>query len=343
MGFFGLTVADTPQTSSPGPGIEFRDPIATARATVADLRAGRRPVVVAVTHQDMPADEQMAREVPGIDLVIGGHEHDPLENTVGTTLITKAGADGVFVVRIDLQATADGKVLARQHRFIPVTPELPEDAAMAALVARFQARLDQALNVRIGESRVPLDARNAALRTGETNVGNLITDVMRARLHADVAVMNGGGIRGNQLLPAGPLSKKDINALLPFLNVLVMLEMPGQVLVDMLERSVGAYPREFGGFLQVSGLTFVFDPARPAGQRIVRALVNGQPLDPARHYTLAANSYTAGSGDGYAMLATAKPLVFPQDGPGLAVALCAPSSGPGWSARHRRANRSDGP
>src|SRR5262245_720851 len=81
------------------------------------------------------------------------------------------------------------------------------------------------------------------------------------------------------------------------------------------------YPREFGGFLQVSGLTFVFDPARPPGQRVMRVVVNGQPLDPERRYTLAANSYTAGGGDGYAMLATAKPLVFPQDGPGLAETL----------------------
>ena len=168
---------------------------------------------------------------------------------------------------------------------------------------------------------MPLDARNTALRTGETNAGNLITDVMRARLHADVAVMNGGGIRGNQLVPAGPLSKKDINALLPFLNVVVMLEVPGKVLKEVLERSVGAYPREFGGFLQVSGVSFTFDPARPAGQRIVRVLVNGEPLDPERRYTLATNSYTAAGGDGYAMLATAKPLVFPQDGPGLVETL----------------------
>jgi 5'-nucleotidase len=321
VGFFGLTVADTPQTSSPGPGVEFRDPIATARGAVANLRTGRRPIVVAVTHQDMPADERMAREVPGIHLVIGGHEHDPLENLVGETLITKAGADGVFVVRIHLQATRDGKVLARQHRFIPITPELPEDPAMAALVARYQGRLSEALDVRIGETRVPLDARNAALRTSETNAGNLVTDVMRGRLQADVALMNGGGIRGNQLVPAGALTRRDINALLPFLNVLVMVEVPGKVLLEVLERSVSVYPRESGGFLQVSGLSFVFDPARPPGQRVVRVVVGGEPLDPERRYKLATNSYTAGGGDGYAMLATAKPLVFPEDGPGLAETL----------------------
>jgi 2',3'-cyclic-nucleotide 2'-phosphodiesterase (5'-nucleotidase family) len=133
--------------------------------------------------------------------------------------------------------------------------------------------------------------------------------------------MNGGGIRGNQLVPAGTLTRRDINALLPFLNVLVMLEVPGKVLLEVLEHSVSVYPRESGGFLQVSGLSFVFDPARPPGQRVVRVVVGGEPLDPERRYKLATNSYTAGGGDGYAMLATAKPLVFPQDGPGLAETL----------------------
>jgi 2',3'-cyclic-nucleotide 2'-phosphodiesterase (5'-nucleotidase family) len=321
VGFFGVTVQDTAHNSSPGPGVEFRDPIPAARGAVAELRTGRSPIVVAVTHQDMPADERMAREVPGIHLVIGGHEHDPLENVVGDTLITKAGADGVFVVRVDLQATHDGKVLARQHRFVPVTAELPDDPAMAALVARYQARLGEEMRVRVGEARVPLDARGSALRTGETNVGNYVADVMRRRLSADVAIMNGGGIRGNQIVPAGPLSRKDVNALVPFLNVLVKLEIPGTVLLDVLERSVSVYPGEFGGFLQVSGLTFAFDPARPPGQRVARALVGGQPLDPERRYSVAVNNYIAQGGDGYRMLATAKPLVFPEDGPGLAETL----------------------
>jgi 2',3'-cyclic-nucleotide 2'-phosphodiesterase/3'-nucleotidase len=227
----------------------------------------------------------------------------------------------MFVVRIDLQVTRDGRVLARQHRFIPITAELSDDPAMASLVARYQARLSDALDTRIGETRVPLDARNAALRTGETNAGNLIADVIRARLGADVAVMNGGGIRGNQLIPAGALTRKDVHALVPFLNVLVMLEVPGQVLLEVLERSVGSYPQEFGGFLQVSGLTLTFDPTRAPGQRVVRVVVGGQPLDPQRRYTVAANNYTAAGGDGYAMLATAKPLVFPEDGPGLTETL----------------------
>jgi 2',3'-cyclic-nucleotide 2'-phosphodiesterase (5'-nucleotidase family) len=227
----------------------------------------------------------------------------------------------VLVVQIDLQATPDGRVLGRQHRFVKVTDELPDDPAMARLVGRYEARLEEAVLVPVGTTRVPLDARNAALRTEETNVGNYVADVMRARLQADVGLMNGGGIRSNRLVPAGVLTRKDVRALLPFLNVLVKLEVTGQVLLAVLERSVGLYPRENGGFLQVSGLTFSFDPSRPAGARVVRVLVGGTPLDPARRYTLATNNFTARGGDGYAMLASAKPLVFPEDGPGLAETL----------------------
>jgi 5'-nucleotidase len=322
IGILGLTVADTGHTSSPGPEVEFRDPLPAARVALGRLLEPRRPLVpVAVTHQDMPADEELARGLPGLALILGGHEHDPLESQVGSTLITKAGSDGVFVVQIDLQATPDGRVLGRQHRFVKVTDELPDDPAMAQLVARYEARLEEAVLVPVGATRVPLDARNASLRTGETNVGNYVADVMRARLQADVGLMNGGGIRSNRLVPAGVLTKKDVRALLPFLNVLVKLEVTGQTLLAVLERSVGLYPRENGGFLQVSGLTFSFDPARPAGARVVRVLVGGAPLDPARRYTLATNNFTARGGDGYAMLASAKPLVFPEDGPGLAETL----------------------
>ena len=169
---------------------------------------------------------------------------------------------------------------------------------------------------------MPLDARDAALRTGETNVGNYVTDVMRARLRADVAVMNGGGIRGNQLLPAGPLTRRDLNALLPFLNVLVMLEVPGKRPAGRAG-AVGhaPTPRSSAGSSRSRGSpSSSTRPGRPASASC-GCWWAGEPLDPERRYTLATNDYTARGGDGYAMLATAKPLVFPEDGPGLAEAL----------------------
>jgi 5'-nucleotidase len=321
LGFVGLTMPETAETSSPGPDVAFREPIAAASAAVTRLTAGERPLLIAVTHQAMPADEALARAIPALAVIVGGHEHDPMERQVGETLIAKAGADGVFVVRVDLQVTADGRVLARHHGFVPVTAALPEEPAMAALVARYAERLSQALDVPAGETRTPLDARNAVLRTAETSAGNLVADVIRARMRADVALMNGGGIRGNREVPAGGLTRRDVHTLLPFLNVLVTLEVDGATLRSVLERSVSAFPQESGGFLQVSGVILAFDPARPPGERIQRITVGGEPLDPARRYTVATNSYLAGGGDGYAMLRQARVVVGPQDGPGLAETL----------------------
>jgi 2',3'-cyclic-nucleotide 2'-phosphodiesterase (5'-nucleotidase family) len=269
----------------------------------------------------MEADEAVARALPELALVIGGHEHEPLERVVGGTLITKAGSDGVFVVRIDLQATPDGRVLARHHRFVPVTAELPEDPAMAALVARYAERLSAALDVPVGETRVPLDARQSAVRTVETNLGNLVADIVRENLHAEVGLMNGGGIRANRIVAAGRITRRDVNALFPFLNVMVKLEVTGTTLLSALEHAVRAYPQENGGFLQVSGLTFAFDPGRPPGERVVRVLVGGTPLDPTHLYTIATNNFLARGGDGYAMLTIGRVLVRPEDGPSFTKAL----------------------
>jgi 5'-nucleotidase / UDP-sugar diphosphatase len=321
VGLFGLTLPETRETSAAGPDIEFREPVGMARAAVTRLRSRGRPLVVAVTHQTMEADVALVRALPEIQLVIGGHEHDPLERTVGDTLITKAGSDGVFVGRVDLQVTADGRILARQHRFVPVTAEIPEDPAMAALVGDYAARLGAALDVPIGETREPLDATSATLRTAESNVGDFVADVMRARLGADLALANGGGIRTNRVVPAGRLTKRDVHVLLPFLNVLVKLEVTGAALLSALEHSVRAYPQESGGFLQVSGAAVVFAPSRPPGERVVRVTVGGAPLDPARRYTVATNNFLARGGDGYAMLAAGRVLVGPEDGPGLAATL----------------------
>jgi 2',3'-cyclic-nucleotide 2'-phosphodiesterase (5'-nucleotidase family) len=82
----------------------------------------------------------------------------------------------------------------------------------------------------IGRSAVPLEAHEAKLRTQETNLGNFVTDVMRARMDADVALVNSGGIRTDRTVPAGPLTKRDVHALLPFTNVVMKIEMPGPLL-----------------------------------------------------------------------------------------------------------------
>ena len=171
------------------------------------------------------------------------------------------------------------------------------------------------LDAIVGATAVSLDTRNDIVRTQESAVGNLIADLMRAAVQADVALLNGGIIRGNTVLPAGPLRRRDILAILPFANKVVKLEVTGEVLREALENGLSQVERTAGRFPQVSGLRYVFDPDRPAGSRLVTANVAGQALDPRANYSLATFDFILGGGDGYAMLRTGKILVTAESGP----------------------------
>jgi 2',3'-cyclic-nucleotide 2'-phosphodiesterase/3'-nucleotidase len=171
------------------------------------------------------------------------------------------------------------------------------------------------LGVGAGATAVPLDTRNEIVRVKEAPVGNLIADLMREAMGADVALVNGGGIRGNAVTPAGPLTRGDVLKILPFANKVVKLEVTGETLRAALENGLSQHEKIAGRFPQVSGLRYVFDPTKPVGSRLVSATVGGKPLDPAARYTVATFEFLMGGGDGYTMLQQAKVLVNPMSGP----------------------------
>ena len=299
IGLFGLTTPDTMRTSNVGPDIEIRDPIATARATAGAMRKNGVQLVVAVTHQDMATDRAMAA-APGmeVDVVLGGHEHEPLVAEEARTLIVKAGSDARYLVQVDLWFGADGKLRERSWTFHEVSARIPDDPAVAKVVAEYAERMGRELDTVIGRTTTPLDARRQPLRTQETNIGDFVADAMRAHLGTDVALMNGGGIRSDRIVPAGPLTRRDVASLVPFNNVVVVLEMTGRRVREAIEQGLVDREREGGGFLQVSGMTLTFDPTRPAGDRVVAAQVGGAPLDPDRRYKVAVIDFVArGGGD----------------------------------------------
>jgi 5'-nucleotidase len=297
IGVFGLTTAEVVKSSSPGPGVEVREPIAAAREASQALRKRGAQIVIAVTHLDMREDRALA-EHADVDVILGGHEHEPLIAEEGKTLITKAGSDARYLVQVDLWIGPDGRRTERSWTFHEIGPRLASDPDVAAVVRTYDTQVSRELDVVVGRTTVALESRRGRLRTEETNLGNFITDAMRARMKADVAVMNGGGIRGDRLVPAGPLSRRDVVAMLPFANVVVSIEVSGQALRSALEQGVARREREGGGFLQVSGVTVILDPARPAGQRVVAVEVGGAPLDPERRYRVAVVDYVANGGDG---------------------------------------------
>jgi 2',3'-cyclic-nucleotide 2'-phosphodiesterase (5'-nucleotidase family) len=315
VGLVGLTTPGTARTSNAGPGIQFEGVEGAARAAFADM--GPVDVRVALTHLRLSQDRSLAAALP-LHAILGGHDHDPMIVDQGPTVIIKAGADAVNVGQVEYELGCGGKVVQRRQRLIPVDASIAAAPDVTELVARYAALVERELDARIGQTSVPLDAREAVIRREETALGHYLAEAMRERVSAEVGLLNSGAVRGNRLIPVGPLTRRDFHEMLPFNNTVVLLELTGAVLAQALERSVDALPRPSGHFLQTAGLTFSVDVAQPAGQRVSEIRVQGRPLDAARRYRVAVPDYLGRGQDGYTMLAaSARVLLPPEDGPGL--------------------------
>jgi len=317
VGLFGLTMADAARTSRPGPDIVFHPPLAAGKDAIGRLRAQGAQVVVGVTHQEIAEDRALA-DAADVDVILGGHEHDPMVAEERKTLITKGGSDARYLVQVDLWLTREGKLVERSWRYREVSRRVAPDPVVEELVRSYAARLDRELDTVIGRADAPLEARSRELRTQETNLGDFVADRLRERLDTNAAVVNGGAIRTNRTVPAGPLTKRDVHGLLPFTDVVLKLELRGRDLRAALEHGLAQTDRLGGGFLQVSGIRFAWDPKREPGQRVVSAAVGGQPMQDDAIYTIAVPSYLVRGGDGFTAFARGRVLVDETSGPQVA-------------------------
>lgn len=316
IGFLGLITPDTARLSSAGPSLDFPPVLETAAAAVKELRTKGASVVVALTHLTIEEDRELASKVKGIDLILGGHDHDPISFYEGSTLILKAGHDAQYlgVVKLAVETKDAGKgpattTVPTEWRFVTTAGVAP-DPEVETVVEGYTRRLDSDLAAVIGTTTTELDSRKDVVRSREASMGNLIADALRDTLKADVAITNGGGIRADALHPAGStLTRKDIFAELPFGNVGVLVEMSGQDLISTLEHGVSKVEEKAGRFPQVSGLTMTYDPKAPAGRRVTSIMVGGKPVDPQATYRVATNDYMLKGGDGYAAFPRSKVIV----------------------------------
>ena len=320
LGLFGLTTTEAASTSAAGPEVEFRDTEAEGKTVASDLRSRGAQLVVAITHQHMRADRALAAAAD-VDVILGGHEHEPLVAEEGKAVITKAGSDARYLVEVAVWLRPDGALVERSWTFHEVSARLPEDPDVAAVVRAYETRLGRELDAEIGRTTVALEARRAPLRTQETNLGDFIADAMRIRLGADVALLNSGGVRTDRVVPAGPLTRRDVLGLVPFTNVVMKLAVSGARLHEALEQGLSRLEREGGGYLQVSGLRLAYDPRLPAGRRVLAVEVGGAPLDPAKIYTAAVVDWIARGGDGVGALRDGRVLVDAMSGPLLSDVL----------------------
>ena len=320
VGFIGLCLNTSEISRNKLTHTRLVDPLEAAAQYLPRAKRDGAAVIVAVTHLAFATDRALVERFPEIDLIIGGHEHYPITSTENRTLISKAGTDARWVARIDVNRRPEG-TLERFYELIPITSAMPDDPATAAVVAAYDARLGSELDMVVGTTRVPLDAVSVRLRSSERNVGNFVADAIRADAGADAAIVNSGGIRGDRIYPAGPLTRRTLVALHPFGNVVCTVRVTGRTLLSALNHGVSKLPASNGAFPQVSGLTFTIDQRAAADRRAADVRIGGAPLDLAKRYTLAIPDYILKGGDGYTMFADAEVVVAPEAGDLIASAI----------------------
>ena len=331
FGIFGLTAPNFALLCNPtGGGVQVDpDIISIADRLVAELKLQACDVVIGLTHIGLTWVRELAREVDGIDIIIDGYDREPLYETIENTLIVQEGSGGEYLAVLNF-TFQNGHIQNPSWKRILMDSEVGSDPEIQELMETYMAAYEEGLTQKIGESLVDLDAREDWLRRGETNLGDLVADSWKERFpEADISLVNSGSIRGNRIYQAGPLTYLIVNEMLPFQGRIIMVQMTGAVIQQVLEISASAIRVEgdecqegnrapTGGFLQVGGLRMTLDLQKPcfcgrySGKELAQIIHNGSrvldvsvfrdnswvKLDPAETYRVLVNAYISDGGDG---------------------------------------------
>ena len=327
IGVFGVSDPEMKNKTTPSnvEGLDFQDAVSYAKKEAAALKAEGCDVVIALSHTLDP--KNVAAQVDGVDLWLCGHEHIELSESVttpdgSTAYVSESGYYLNTVGLIDLNCTMDedGSVHVDYKKTsvdYEAAQNYPKDASVTAVLDSIKAENETVLNRVIGTSPVELDGVWEHIRIGQTNLGNVITDAYLLATGADIAFENAGGIRAS--IAAGTVTYGDVINVSPYGNYVVTKRLTGAQIKEMLETSLviqknciaandsgewDAWPNDSGSYLQVGGITVRFDPAQPAGARVLSVKKDGQDLDDTKEYTVAVNNYLAAS-DSYPQLAGA--------------------------------------
>lgn len=303
--FLGLLTNETPILTHPDnvKGLTFNDPVDTAKEWVPKLQELADEVII-VSHSGLTADREMAKQVQGVDLIIGGHSHMKLSQPerVNGVYIVQDWEYSKSLGRVDL-FYHDDELVHFSGGLIEYNKDTIADPATIQRVDRLKQTADRQLNDKIAKASVLLDGERTKIRAEETNLGNLVADAMLERtrsmpgFEADVALANGGSIRAS--IQAGDITKRNLYDVLPFPNTLAIVEVTGKELRAALENGVSQITEGGGRFPQVSGMSFTFDVKKDIGSRVTNVKVGGSAIEDAKTYRVATNDFIIAGGDGY--------------------------------------------
>lgn len=321
IAFFGLTTPEAQYKTHPDnvKGLVFESPVDRAKKIVSQLKK-KAQVIVCMAHlgtdQATKSEDTsiaIAQQVKGIDLILDGHSHSVFEEGMEVNGVTIASGgeynENLGVVELLISKNDEHKVQAKLVTKVE-TETIQPDEIVKKRIEEITKSQEGILSQVVGETKVFLDGERGNVRTRETNLGNLITDAMIEETGADIAFMNGGGIRAS--VSPGPITRGQIISVLPFGNYVETRAYPGSVILEALEHSVKDYPDPQGSFLQVAGITFSLREGGALGQRVENVKVKDIPLDTKKTYVVAMNNFLGAGGDNYTML-NASPILAEYD------------------------------
>ena len=330
IGIFGLLNSDLALISKPGPDTAVLPDHAAVARRMTDLLLDEHQVdlVVALAHIGLQNSRQLVRLVPEIGVVCVGNAVTLVEQgrelvrqpDGRVSLVVQTGEKGEYLGMLKLRVE-HGEIAAYHWQPLHLDARIPEEPTLTDLVEKYRSQLPR--DRVLAQSKTPLDIRKKSLRTGEAPLGSLVADILRERYKTDLVLYNGGGIRGNKVLPPGPIKSSDLDAMFPFQDRVVILKASGRTVRQALERGVASLPEAGGHFLQVSGLKYTININQPPqelqfngdgkalailhpGRRVATASTLGpdgdyRTLDDEASYTLATNQFLAEGGDGFIM------------------------------------------
>ena len=278
---FGICTDETRHLSYPADTV-FADVVATSQKAVQYLQSQGADAIIALTHQSLPEDQILAKKVPAINLILGGHEHSPFSIFEGETFIHKSGQNGNYLGRIDMKiiryviSKLDSEIncfrsgtksrVFFSYKMIP-NVGFEKDAHVQRVIDQYMHKLEELKQVPLANVESFLESKTEGVRARETSMGNLLADAVRQRvktgifvfvlnsdLSLDIAIVQGGAIRGDHTYPSGSVfTAYDLNRELPFGNSISLYKIKGSDLWQGLEEGIRFLPNRAGCFPQVSG------------------------------------------------------------------------------------------
>lgn len=339
VAFVGLTLKGTPAIVSPTAvaGLRFDDEADTVNKLVPELQAQGVQAIVVLIHEggyptgnydecpgiSGPIVDIVKRLDKGVGLVVSGHTHRAYNCRIDGRLVTSGDKFGTIVSEIDLTLDrASGRMASAAAKNVIVRMETPKDPRQTALIESYQRLAGPLIHREVGHISQNFSKDETESHGGGTAMGQLVADAMLAATDApaeggaQLALTNIGGVRTGLVRQGdGRITYGDLFGTLPFSNALVVVEMSGAQLQQVLEEQWLKQPKYRP--LQLSkGFSYQWDNRRAVGERVLPGSLrlNGQPITPEQRLRVAINAFLQVGGDGFSgFAATRQVQVGPMD------------------------------